>query len=113
MHSAVIKNQTHDASLWLKNGGTVIMDLKDEIPETMVSLVDEWGEKINDDHDIHIDKYCTCQEFDDTVESISSALRKVATFTESATTHAVKENNTTLEEFLETQASDDECYTFL
>lgn len=77
----------------------------------VVSLVEHGGGKIKDDHDRNTDLLCNCQQCDDAFESVNRALSEVAAITYANRMHKATKESTTLEEFLQVQASDHECQT--
>lgn len=104
-HSADVKNQATEFLLRLKTAGADTIELDDGFPDMMVSLI-EGGEKIIDDHDGNSDLSCICQQGYDTVEPVNRASLEVAVPTHTTTMQKEAENNSTLEESRQEQASD-------
>lgn len=66
---------------------------------------------MNDHHDRTFNSLCTFQQFDETDESVNSALLKEAVIAYESTTHLWTEEFPTLEECLQAQVSVGECQT--
>lgn len=76
-------------------------ELNDDLPETMVSLIELRWKMINDGHEGNYDLLCTHQLCDETEEMVGSALSQVGPIDHTTTTHNRIEETPTLEGFLQ------------
>lgn len=74
-------------------------DLGEDPAKKLVSLVEQEGEKMNDDHKGNADICCICHQRDDTLETVESPLSQVATIslTHATTGHKAKRETSTLD----------------
>lgn len=105
VHRAGIKSQTADTLLRLKIGGEDNAGLDDNLQEMMLSLIQHWGQNINNNRDGDSHWLYICQQSDDTLQTESSALPEVAVIAQATTTHIATELTPTLGAFLRAQAS--------
>lgn len=68
-----IITQTADALSQLETGGTDTIELDDDLPEMLVSLIDHRG-KISDDRNEDPYLFFICQQCDDLVKTVNKAL---------------------------------------
>lgn len=66
----------------------------------IVSLIDQNGEKINNDHDEKFDLLCPCQQCDEIIQTGYSALLQLAAVAYTTQTHSGREESTSVEVFL-------------
>lgn len=85
-----------------------ITELEDDLPEMLVLLIDHKG-KINYNHDGNPDLLSFCQQCNDIVGMVNSALPEVPGTAHATTTHMAAEEITTLRASRESQASDRKC----
>lgn len=111
MHRTGIENPVAFGLKRLKKRSTDSIDLYDDFPEMMVSLIRHWRGKTNDDHDHDgkSDLLCIFQKYDEPVEAIHSALLEIVAIVHATIMHMVTYEIPTLEGFLQSQDSDGEC----
>lgn len=107
VHRSGIKNQVAYALLRLDKGVTNTAKLDGDLPEMMVSLIEN-KRKINDDHDRKCDLQGIFQLCDDSRGTGNSALLEVATITNATIMHMATEETPSLRGFLHAQALDHE-----
>lgn len=75
----------------------------------IVLLIEHSEEMMNDDHDRNQDVICTCQQCDDTFETVRSIKLLGEATTHTKTTRTATGDTLTVKELLQTQASHWEC----